>query len=289
MFKAITKSLALALALATFGTGCDFSDIGDAIDGLIGGRDDIVEPGIPEPVDPWMVCETELDDCLNNLYGSGIDDDEPVATDIAMPYYPEEDTCWTAFDDCMGDIEPIEPVDPPVNECDVALDECLGGTWMPYEDDTVEIRIDDEICWIEYDECMGYEPPAPHPCDTEFETCLTTSMNPEACEQEYLECWGIDDPYFACDVGLQACLVSGVEPEICFEAHDLCLDAIAPEPWDACGQLYDDCVWNGVDPLLCDEVYTQCTNNQPYPCDDEPEIGEEDAPATDDTDADDQD
>lgn len=273
MLKAIAKPLTLALALATFGTGCDFADIGEAIDDFFSnGGEVIIEPGVPEPVDPWLECELALDDCL----GGGMSYADADADYDVMPY-PYDEVCFEEFDLCIGDIEPEPPVEPPVGECEEELEICLDSIYG--NGPTMDLYLpypDEEACWSAYDTCLGVEPPPPSPCDDAFQDCLLTDQDPAFCELEYLECWGIDDPYLQCDVDLQYCLLDGNEPESCFQEHSVCIESIEPTGPDACDQLYSDCVYNGVDEQLCQEVWYQCSQNQPYPCEgDEPEPGSE--------------
>ncbi|MCA9568190.1 MAG: hypothetical protein KC656_10120 [Myxococcales bacterium] len=142
------------------------------------------EPPPPPPY-PYEQCDIELQDCLNAVYTDDDGQSEPQpGADMAMPWYPGEEECWTQYDACIGQVEPPPP--PPIDTCEWELEECLMTSFNP------------EACFQAYDVCIGYPPPPPMgQCDELYGMCLMNGVDPWLCDEVYVQC--IDNQDHPCD------------------------------------------------------------------------------------------
>lgn len=264
MWKTTTQTALIALSLVTFGTGCDLADL---INNIGGGGGVIVEPmPVPEPT-PVPVpddCESQLDQCLQDIWG---DPNEGVNnTDYWDPTTgPAEEACFAAYDVCIDVTLP-----PPPPTCETELDDCLASIYtldydiepgtnpqpmpadLPYWDPAAE-----QACYEAYDDCTGNEPPPPpyDDCELELDRCLQDIW----IDFDILPYPNPTMPVYDPDA-----------EQACFDQYAVCIDDTfpPPPPVDACEQLFTDCIDNGVSFGLCEQVLDECVMNQEPPCPD---------------------
>jgi len=250
MWNSTIKTVVMAVALVGLGTGCELADILNQLADQVTDPSDPSEPGPTDPadptdppdcgsidangngviecdpIDPWLICEVNLDDCLS----------------AGTP----EDECFTDFDLCVEDSEWPDDPPQPIDECEWQLDECLNDLYtnLPADPAMELLYPDEDACWIEYDECNGWvEPPPPPPeCEIQLEECLGNLYQPAASDP------GQSMPY--------------PDEDICWIEYDECNGWVEPPPSSPCDELFGLCIDTGVDAQLCDEVYGQCEANQ---------------------------